>query len=58
MYVFHPVLLDAALQVLMTAFPEVARKEPYLPVGLERLRVHRHTGDVGLGARPSAPSER
>ncbi|TSC24492.1 type I polyketide synthase [Corallococcus sp. Z5C101001] len=45
-YVLHPVLLDGCLQVLASAFEDDGRNEPYLPVGFERLRVHRSPGPV------------
>ncbi|GAB3432930.1 type I polyketide synthase [Flindersiella endophytica] len=42
-YLFHPSLLDAAFQVLLTASAllgsDSARSTPYLPVGIDRVRV-------------------
>jgi FkbH-like protein len=43
-YSLHPVLLDAAFQVLMCSFPNAAKLETYLPVGLEHCRVCQRTG--------------
>ncbi|NET58108.1 MAG: FkbM family methyltransferase [Symploca sp. SIO2E6] len=40
-YKVHPVLLDTCFQVLWAALPDSAKGKTYLPVGLERLKVHR-----------------
>lgn len=39
-YQFHPVLLDAAFQVLMATFPEAGQSDTLLPVSLERMYVY------------------
>lgn len=50
-YAFHPALIDAAFQVLLTAArslgaenetPGSSQMAPYLPVGVERIRVFSH----------------
>ena len=41
-YLLHPVLLDSCLQVLWAALPEATKKDTYLPVGIEKLVVHRY----------------
>ncbi len=46
-FYLHPVLLDAGFQALGAAFPDDERKETYIPVGLERMRVYRQP-DLGL----------
>ena len=44
-YVVHPALLDASFHVLAAAMPEDAESDdPYLPMGVERLIVHRSPG--------------
>ncbi|VFM96818.1 MAG: Phosphopantetheine attachment site, partial [Candidatus Kentron sp. G] len=43
-YRLHPALLDAALQVSLSAMPGDAPAETYLPVGVEELRVHGSAG--------------
>ena len=45
-YRAHPALLDACLQVMAAALPEGAddARETFMPVGLERLRVHGEAG--------------
>ncbi|MEI2579701.1 type I polyketide synthase [Scytonema sp. PRP1] len=46
-YKLHPVLLDACLQSIMAALPQLAKEaktKTYLPVGLERLRIYRRPG--------------
>jgi acyl transferase domain-containing protein len=39
-YQLHPVLLDAAFQVLMATFPEAGQSDTLLPVSLERMYVY------------------
>ncbi|MEO0836383.1 MAG: FkbM family methyltransferase, partial [Cyanobacteria bacterium J06642_3] len=41
-YLLHPVLLDSCLQVLWAALPEATKEDTYLPVGIEKLIVHRY----------------
>ena len=41
-YVFHPIALDACLQTALAAESE---RRTYLPVGIQRLRVHRRPGE-------------
>ncbi|MEM7591563.1 MAG: FkbM family methyltransferase, partial [Cyanobacteria bacterium P01_A01_bin.83] len=41
-YLLHPVLLDSCLQVLWAALPEATEGDTYLPVGIEKLIVHRY----------------
>ncbi|HEY3861189.1 MAG TPA: SDR family NAD(P)-dependent oxidoreductase [Verrucomicrobiae bacterium] len=43
-FLLHPVLLDASFQVFMLCFPEAAKQDVYLPIGLEKLRVWQQTG--------------
>ncbi|MDJ1172317.1 polyketide synthase [Roseofilum sp. BLCC_M154] len=43
-YQFHPALLDAALQVIYHALPEVESDQTYLTVGVEQFRVYRSPG--------------
>ncbi|MDL1984274.1 MAG: SDR family NAD(P)-dependent oxidoreductase [Deltaproteobacteria bacterium] len=43
-YQLHPVVLDAAFQIFMAAFPESAKIEAFLPVSLEGLRFYRRPG--------------
>jgi malonyl CoA-acyl carrier protein transacylase len=40
----HPVLLDAAFQVLMATFPDTARADTFLPVSIEKLQIRRRAG--------------
>jgi 3-oxoacyl-[acyl-carrier-protein] synthase-3 len=40
----HPVLLDGAIQLLMIAFPDEARQEAYLPLGVESFDVFQRPG--------------
>jgi len=46
-YYLHPVLLDASLQVMGAVFAETDDKDVYLPVAVDRLRVHRRSGTAG-----------
>jgi FkbH-like protein len=60
-YSVHPVLLDAAFQVLMCSFPSAAKMETYLPVGLEHCRVCQRTGVAAWSharLRPSVDGDR
>jgi acyl transferase domain-containing protein len=43
-YHVHPVLLDAAFQVLMATFPDTARADTFLPVSIETLQIRRRAG--------------
>jgi NAD(P)-dependent dehydrogenase (short-subunit alcohol dehydrogenase family) len=43
-YHIHPVLLDAAFQVLMATFPDTARTDTFLPVSIEKLQIGRRAG--------------
>jgi acyl transferase domain-containing protein/acyl carrier protein len=56
-YSLHPVLLDAAFQVLMCSFPSAAKEETYLPVGLEHCRVCQRTGVAAWSHARLRPSE-
>lgn len=46
-YPFHPVWLDGAIQILLAAFPDVARMHPYLPIGLEECLFYQENVVVG-----------
>jgi acyl transferase domain-containing protein/NAD(P)-dependent dehydrogenase (short-subunit alcohol dehydrogenase family) len=46
-YYLHPVLLDAALQVMCAVFREVDDRDVYLPVAIDRVRVHQRAGTAG-----------
>ena len=39
-YQFHPVLLDAGLQMITVSYPEASQGQTYVPVGMERLQVY------------------
>ncbi|MEM7552756.1 MAG: SDR family NAD(P)-dependent oxidoreductase [Cyanobacteria bacterium P01_A01_bin.84] len=39
-YQFHPVLLDAALQVIFYALPQTDSDKTYLPVGVEEFKIY------------------
>ncbi|MBV7331443.1 amino acid adenylation domain-containing protein [Chloroflexi bacterium TSY] len=39
-YQFHPVLLDAGLQMVTVSYPEASHGQTYVPVGVEKLRVY------------------
>lgn len=39
-YVFHPALLDACLQLMAACFSSETEHTPWVPVGLERFRLH------------------
>ena len=39
-YQLHPALLDACFQIVVSVLPELEENELYLPVGVERLRLH------------------
>jgi phthiocerol/phenolphthiocerol synthesis type-I polyketide synthase C len=43
-YKLHPALLDACLQTLGVTIPQDDRKDVYLPMSLERLRLYRRPG--------------
>jgi acyl transferase domain-containing protein/acyl carrier protein len=43
-YCFHPVLIDACFQLSGSVFGKEGGREIYLPVGLDRLRIYRPTG--------------
>ena len=43
-YQLHPVLLDACFQVLGTNFPDNGKQDVYLPMGVEKLQIHRRSG--------------
>src|SRR5262249_44189159 len=55
-YLFHPVLLDGAIQVFLMAFPEDARRSPYLPIGMEECRVYQQHNVAGWGHARLRPS--
>jgi 3-oxoacyl-[acyl-carrier-protein] synthase-3 len=56
-YLFHPVLLDGAIQVLLMSFPEGARQEAYLPVGFESFRLYRQPGQSAWAHAQLRPAE-
>ncbi len=43
-YQFHPALLDAALQVITHALPQIESDKTYLPVGVEQFQVYGRPG--------------
>jgi NADPH:quinone reductase-like Zn-dependent oxidoreductase/acyl carrier protein len=56
-YVFHPVLLDACFQVAAAAIPDDC-KGTYLPIGIDRIRLHRRPGErLWSHARVAASSD-
>ncbi|NEP49754.1 MAG: SDR family NAD(P)-dependent oxidoreductase, partial [Moorea sp. SIO3C2] len=43
-YQIHPALLDAALQVIIHALPEISDQQTYLPVGVDQFKVNERPG--------------
>ena len=43
-YQLHPALLDAALQVIFHALPQIDSDKTYLPVGVEELKIYGNPG--------------
>ena len=55
-YQFHPVLLDAGLQMVTVSYPEASQGQTYVPVGMERLRVYgRPSSELWCRAQYRAP---
>lgn len=48
-YLFHPSLLDGALQLLVAALRSDGAEGPWLPVHIESVRLHRRLGSGFLG---------